>query len=82
MTIYEIVAVVVAVLTSVVRFFTINKEFWSKVPALVKYVPGALVVLTVLGEKLAGVKTESDLVNAGVALALMGYAYFSKPKAA
>lgn len=82
MTVIEIVAVAVAALATVTKFLGMNKEFWSKIPQVAHYVPGFLVVAAVVGEKLAGVKTTNDLVNAGFALALLAYGHFSKPKAA
>lgn len=81
MSLVEIVALVVAGLASVVKFAGINKEFWAKVPALVHYVPAFVVVATTVGEKLAGVQTQNDLVNALAALGLLAYGHFSKPKA-
>lgn len=82
MTVVEIVALAVAALATVTKFLGLNKEFWAKVPVLAHYIPGALVVAAVVGEKLAGVKDTNDLVNAGFALALLAYGHFSKPKAA
>lgn len=81
MNLIEIVALAVAGIASVTKFAGLNKEFWAKVPALAHYVPAGLVVLTTVGEKLAGVHTQDDLVNAGAALALLAYGHFSKPKA-
>lgn len=84
MSLVEIVALVVSVLASATKFLGLNKEFWSKVPFLAHYVPAALVVAATVGEKLAGVQTQNDLVNAGVALGLLLYGHFSKntaPKA-
>lgn len=82
MTVVEIVAYVVAGLATLTKFLGVTKDFWAKVPALVHYVPGFLVVAAVVGEKLAGVHTTNDLVNAGFALALLAYGHFSKPAAA
>lgn len=81
MNLVEVVALVVGGISTATKAVGLNKEFWSKVPVLAHYVPGALVALTLVGEKLAGVKTENDLVNAGVALGLLAYGHFSKPKA-
>lgn len=81
MTLVEIVALVVAGLATVTKFAGLNKEFWEKVPALAHYVPAGLVVVAVVGEKLAGVKDTNDLVNAAAALGLLAYGHFSKPKA-
>lgn len=81
MNLVEVVALVVGGIASATKAVGLNKEFWSKVPVLAHYVPGAVVALTLVGEKLAGVKTENDLVNVGVALGLLVYGHFSKPKA-
>jgi uncharacterized membrane protein YebE (DUF533 family) len=81
MSLVEIVALVVAAIASVTKFAGLNKEFWEKVPALAHYVPAGLVVAATVGEKLAGVQTQNDLVNALAALGLLAYGHFSKPKA-
>jgi|WetSurMetagenome_2_1015567.scaffolds.fasta_scaffold179582_2 hypothetical protein len=81
MTLVEIVALVVSFAASFTKFVGLNKEFWAKVPFLAHYLPAAVVVATVVGEKLAGVQTQNDLVNAGAALGLLAYGHFSKPKA-
>lgn len=82
MTVVEIVAYVVAGLATLTKFLGVTKDFWAKVPVLVHYVPGFLVVAAVVGEKLTGVQTTNDLVNALVALGLLAYGHFSKPAAA
>lgn len=76
----EIVALVVAAVTTLIKVATVNKEFWSKVPALAHYIPGALPVLALVGEKLSGVQNTNDAVNAIVGLLLLAYGHFSKPK--
>lgn len=81
MNLVEIVALFVSVLASVTKFAGLNKEFWAKVPVLAHYVPAFVVGATLVGEKLAGVQTQNDLVNALAALGLLAYGHFSKPKA-
>lgn len=75
----ETVMLCVSVLATLTKFAGVTKEFWTKVPAFAHYVPGALMVATLVGEKLAGVQTSADLVNAGVALGLLALGHFTKP---
>lgn len=77
----ELVSMGAAALASATKFLGVTKDWWAKVPVLAHYVPGAMVAATVVVEKLAGVQTQDDLVNAGVALGLLVYGHFSKPSA-
>jgi hypothetical protein len=80
MSLLAIVALVVAVLGTAVKFLTHNKEFWTKVPFLAHYVPTILAVLTLVGEKLAGVQNTNDVVFAVVGLVLLVVDHFTKGK--
>ncbi len=80
MSLIAIVALVVAVLGSLVKFITHNKEFWAKIPVLAHYLPTAVVVLTVVAEKFTGVQTTNDVVNAALALGLLALDHFTKGK--
>lgn len=81
MNLVQLVPLVLAVLVTVIKVATVNKEFWSKVPVLAHYVPAVLSVAGLVVEKFQGAETTNDIVNVLIGLGLLAYGHFSKPKA-